>query len=79
MAAPIPTTIRISHETKAILDALKLHPRESYDDLISRLATMAHDGDPLSAEEIEDMRASLADIEAGRVKTLEALRRERGI
>lgn len=76
---PATTTIRISRETKEILDSLKHHPKESYDTLISRLATMAHDDEPFSAEEIEDMRASLADIEAGRVKTLEAVRRELGI
>ncbi len=76
---PSTTTIRISRETKEILDSLKHHPRESYDTLISRLANQAYDDEPLSEEEIEDIRASLADIEAGRVKTLEAVRRELGI
>ena len=73
------TTIRISRETKETLDSLKHHPKESYDTLISRLANLACDDEPLSEEEIEDIRASLADIEAGRVKTLEAVRRELGI
>jgi hypothetical protein len=73
------TTIRISHQTKEILDDLKHHPRESYEDVIGRLATMACDDDPLSDEEIEDMKESLDDIKAGRVKTLKTLRKEMGI
>lgn len=73
------TTIRISRETKEILDSLKHHPKESYDTLISRLASMAYDDEALSDEEIADIRASLADIEAGRVKTLAAVRKELGI
>jgi len=31
------TTIRISEETKKILDELKMHPRETYDDVLRRL------------------------------------------
>lgn len=78
-STPSTTTIRISRETKEILDSLKHHPKESYDTLISRLASMAYDDEPLSDEDIEDIRASLADIEAGRVKTLAAVRKELGI
>lgn len=78
-AASSTTTIRISRETKEILDSLKHHPKESYDTLISRLASMAYDDEPLSEEEIEDIRESLVDIEAGRVKTLAAVRRDLGI
>jgi predicted transcriptional regulator len=73
------TTIRVSHKTKEILDTLKHHPRESYEVVIERLATMAHDDEPLSDEEIEDMKASLDDIRAGRVKTLKAVRAELGV
>jgi predicted CopG family antitoxin len=73
------TTIRVSHQTKELLDDLKHHPKESYEDVIERLATMVHDDEPLSAEEIEDMKASLDDIKAGRTKTLRTLRNELGI
>jgi len=73
------TTIRISHQTKELLDDLKHHPKESYEDVIGRLATMACDDEPLSDEEIEDMKASLDDIKAGRVKTLRTVRNEMGI
>lgn len=70
------TTIRVSRQTKEILDDLKVHPKESYEDVIERLATMAYDDEPLSDEEIEDMKASLEDIKAGRVKTLKTVRKE---
>jgi hypothetical protein len=73
------TTIRISYQTKEILDTLKHHPKESYEEVIERLATMAYDDEPLSDEEIEDMKASLEDIKAGWVKTLKAVRTELGI
>jgi predicted transcriptional regulator len=73
------TTIRVSHQTKELLDELKHHPKESYEDVIGRLATMAIDEEPLSDEEIEDMKASLDEIRAGRVKTLKTVRKELGI
>jgi len=76
---PSMTTIRISRQTKELLDDLKHHSRESYEDVIERLATMACDDEPLSGEEIEDMKASLDDIKAGRVKTLKTVRTELGI
>jgi len=31
------TTIHVSKETKAKLEKLKIHPRESYEDVIKRL------------------------------------------
>ncbi len=42
------TTIVIRQETKARLDELKCHPRESYSDVVDRLVTMATDDEPLS-------------------------------
>ena len=68
------TTIRISHETKKLLDTFKHHPRESYEDVIGRLAAMAYDSEPLSDDEIGDEKASLEDIRAGRVRTLRSVR-----
>jgi predicted CopG family antitoxin len=68
------TTIRISRETKELLDDLKHHKKESYEDVIERLATMAFDDEPLSDDEIGDEKASLEDIRAGRVRTLRSVR-----
>lgn len=44
------TTIRISRRTKGVLDTLKKDPKESYDLLISRLATSTQKKEPASDE-----------------------------
>ncbi|MBR1369222.1 hypothetical protein RJ53_06825 [Methanocalculus chunghsingensis] len=44
------TTIRISRRTKGVLDTLKKDPKESYDLLISRLATSNQKKEPASDE-----------------------------
>ncbi len=31
------TTIRVTEETKKLMDSMKIHPRETYDDLLIRL------------------------------------------
>lgn len=73
------TTIRISHATKEILDGLKQHPKESYEQVIGRLASVVCDNDPVTEEELADMQASLDDLKAGRVVTLKAARKELGL
>jgi len=64
------TSVQLRPETKGKLDDLKLHPRETYDELIDRLAEAAYDDEPLSLQEIEDIRVSEKDIKAGRVRSL---------
>jgi hypothetical protein len=73
------TTIRISPQTKDLLDDLKHHPKESYEEVAVRLATMARDDEPLSDNEIEDMKSSRDDIKAGQIKSLKTIRTELGI
>jgi len=72
------TTVQIRTETKALLDDLKLNPRETYDEVVRRLAEMAYD-EPLSDEEIASISASVEDIKAGRVQTLKQVRKELGV
>ena len=72
------TTVQLRSETKAKLDDLKLHPRETYDELIGRLADAAYDDEPLSDEEIEEIRSSEKDIQAGRVRSLREIMRDLG-
>ncbi len=61
------TTVRIRAETKALLDDLKLTPRETYDDVVRRLAEAAYDDEPMTPEDIEAMEDGIADLKAGRV------------
>ncbi|OPY40864.1 MAG: hypothetical protein A4E40_00730 [Methanoregulaceae archaeon PtaU1.Bin059] len=51
---------------------------ETYDDLINRLADAAYDDETLSDEEIEDIRASEKDIQAGRIRSLRDIMKDLG-
>jgi len=65
-------------ETKALLDDLKLTPRETYDDVVRRLAESAYDDEPMTPEEIEAMEEGIADIKAGRVRSLHDVMKDLG-
>jgi len=70
------TTIKIKIPLKNRLDSLKIHPRESYTDVIGRLVEMAVDDEPLSDATIKAIEESLEDIKKGRVYTLEQVMSE---
>jgi predicted transcriptional regulator len=72
------TTVQVRSETKEKLNGLKLHPRETYDELIDRLADAAYDDEPLSAEELDDIKASENDIKAGRIRNLRDIMKDLG-
>ena len=82
------TTIQIDNELKERLNRLKIHPRESYNDLISRLID-SYSPDVASRESLietleifsdpEMMRGiarGLEDIKAGRAKAFKQINRE---
>ncbi len=71
-------TNRIRAETKALLDDLKRTPRETYDDVVRRLAESAYDDEPMTPEEIEAVEEGIADLKAGRVRTLDEIMKECG-
>ncbi len=73
------SVVRVGERTKERLDRLKLHPRETYDDVIARLTDMAIDDEPLSDESLEHLRRSDEDIRAGRTRRLADIARELGI
>ncbi len=70
------TTIVIRQETKARLDELKRHPRESYNDVVDRLASMAADEEPLSDETLKRIEEALEDLKQGRYYTEEEIEAE---
>jgi biotin synthase-like enzyme len=72
------TTVQLRLETKEKLDNLKIHPRETYDELIDRLADAAYDDEELSDEEIAGMKESEEDIKAGRVRSLRDIMKDLG-
>ncbi|MFA4859189.1 hypothetical protein [Methanoregula sp.] len=65
-------------DTKAILDDLKINPRETYDDVVRRLAKSAYDDEPLTKEEIDAMEEGIADIKAGRTRSLRDVMKDLG-
>ena len=82
------TTVQIDNELKERLNHLKIHPRESYNDLISRLID-SYSPDVASRESLietleilsdpEMMRGiarGLKDIKTGRMKALDQISRE---
>ncbi|MCL4349971.1 MAG: hypothetical protein M1414_06820 [Candidatus Thermoplasmatota archaeon] len=82
------TTIQIDEKLKARLDQLKIHHRESYNELISRLIsssspklvsrdTLIETLEVLSDSEfIKGIERGIKDIEEGRVKPLSQVRKE---
>ena len=73
------TSIRISTGLRDKLSALKVHPKESYEDVIKRLVENYADAEPLSDATIRAIEESLADIKAGRVYSLENVSEEQGL
>ena len=72
------TTVRVRQETKDLLVGLKIHPRETLDQVIFRLAHLAYDDENVSAEELRKMEAGIQDIRSGRTRSLDEVARELG-
>ena len=82
------TTIQIDEKVKAKLDTLKIHRRESYNELISRLMnsssqenvsreTLIETLEILSDSELlKGIERGIQDIEAGRIRPLSKVRKE---
>lgn len=72
-------TIKVNPQVKGMLDGLKIHPRESYSDVIDRLVRRAYDPEPLSIEEIAGLEEALEDIKAGRLHSEAEIKRKYGV
>ena len=77
MAASV--NVRIDAATKSLLDDLKVHPHETYADVIDRLARHAVDDEPLTEDEATDIAEAVEDIKAGQALSTAQLRRELGL
>jgi len=71
-------TIKVEASTKARLAGLRIHPHETFNDVIERLVTMAVDDEPLSAEEEDELKEAEADVRAGNFRPLDDLLRDHG-
>ncbi|WP_048148294.1 DUF7557 family protein [Methanolacinia paynteri] len=73
------TTIQLRPETKARIDGLKIHPRESYDETLNRLLDAVYDPEPLSEETLQRIEEGIADIRAGRGRPLSEVVKDLGL
>jgi len=73
------STIYIREDLKEKLQALKQHPRESYNDVIERLVTLAVDQDPLNDEAIKGLEEALEDIRHHRLHSEAEIMDEFGV
>ncbi len=69
------TTIQIREELRDRLNSMKIHPRETYNDIIERLL---EDLQELNDETKKDIQKALKEIESGKYKTHEEVKREMG-
>ncbi len=72
------TTIKITPVVKQRLDKLRRFPRESYNEIISRL-TMEDEEEGITEEDIRDIEEALEDIKAGRVYSTAQLKEKLGL
>ncbi|MCP1663253.1 MAG: hypothetical protein D5R99_03520 [Methanocalculus sp. MSAO_Arc1] len=72
------TTIKITPGVKQRLDTLRRFPRESYNEIISRLAA-ENEEEGITEEDICDIEEALEDIKAGRVYSTAQLKEKLGL
>jgi hypothetical protein len=71
------TTIKVRDKTRIKLENLKLHSKETYNDVIERL--MRTQDDELDLQTIKNLKKSLADIEKGKIYSLKQVEKELGL
>jgi predicted transcriptional regulator len=69
------TTIQVSREMKEALGQLKLHPRETYEEVIERLL---EDLRELNEETKREIERAVREIKAGKYRTHAQLKAEMG-
>lgn len=73
------TTIKVSTDTKTALAEQKLHPGETFEQVINRFLKSQSADDYLDEQTLLDMQDGLDDIKAGRVHTTKELKAELGL
>ncbi len=69
------TTIQLSQEMKKVLEGMKIHPRETYEEVLERLLEDLQELNEQTKKEIEQ---AIRDIKAGRYRTHQQLKDELG-
>ena len=69
------TTIQIDRKVRDKLKQLKIHPRESYNNVVERLIELRTDEGELSEDTIRDIEKSLQDVRAGRTLSMNEVKK----
>ena len=69
------TTIQLSRDMKKTLEGMKLHSRETYEEVLERLL---EDLQELNEETKKEIERALRDIKAGKYRTHQQLKDELG-
>lgn len=69
------TTIQFSREMKRALERMRLHPRETYEEVLERLLEDLQELDEETKEEIE---RAIREIQEGKYRTHDQLKDELG-
>lgn len=69
------TTIQLTKEMKGVLEGMKLHPRETYEEVLERLL---EDLRELSEETKKEIEQAIREIKAGKYRTHDQLKAEMG-
>ena len=69
------TTIQLSQEMKKMLEGMKLHPRETYEEVLERLLEDLRELNEHTKKEIEQ---AMREIKAGKYRTHGQLKDEMG-
>jgi predicted transcriptional regulator len=67
--------VEINPKVKDRLDHLKLHPEESYSDVIDRIAGIALDEEPIDQKTQDRIAEALNDLKEGRYLTSQEIRK----
>ncbi len=70
------TTIQLSQDMKKVLEEMKLHPRETYEEVLARLL---EDLQELNEQTKKEIDQAIRDIKAGRYRTHQQLKDELGL
>ena len=69
------TTIQLSQEMKKVLEGMKIHPRETYEEVLERLL---EDLQELSEQTKKEIEQAVRDIKAGKYRNHQQLKDELG-
>lgn len=75
LATVATTTIQLSQEMKKVLEGMKIHPRETYEEVLERLL---EDLQELSEQTKKEIEQAVRDIKAGKYRTHQQLKDELG-